>query len=210
MKNEELKAKEKFDRTFERCNKLISLYKSSSQQEQGHGNQDLLRAAIVLSVAALDAYCTDCFSEHFVSFIKNNEISDKMEKALEKYGLKLRTAVGFLRTDKNDAYSIIKELVQKYYERYTTQKIEIIDQLFDLYNLKEITKCAQRRAKDEHLLEDVEKTVNRRHKIVHEGDYDNKRIGNVAESDYKRIQSIKTLVDNMEYIINNKFSGYYS
>ena len=45
------------------------------------------------------------------------------------------------------------------------------------------------------------------HSIVHDGDYNDKnRIKTVSSTDLKRIQDLKILVDNMDYIIENRIN----
>lgn len=52
----------------------------------------------------------------------------------------------------------------------------------------------------------MEKIIQRRHYIVHDGDYNEfKRIKTVSASDLKRIDDLVILVSNMEDIARNKF-----
>ena len=83
----------------------------------------------------------------------------------------------------------------------------MIDDLFKQYHIKGLTKRAAQRSgrKPETLLKSVEKIIERRHSIVHDGDYnDHNRIRQVTQADINRINDLKILVDNMEYIINNR------
>ena len=59
----------------------------------------------------------------------------------------------------------------------------------------------------DRLLKSVDKIIERRHSIVHDGDYNDKnRIKTVSSTDLKRIQDLKILVDNMDYIIENRIN----
>jgi hypothetical protein len=64
------KAYEKFERTISRSNTLIRAYyrlvRIKRENRRLRAPKDLLRASIVLSVAALDAYITDVFAEKLV------------------------------------------------------------------------------------------------------------------------------------------------
>lgn len=200
------KAKEKFDKTIARCNDMVHLY--THLKENGEAaSQDILRGAIVLSVAAFDAYATDCFSEHFINYIKKYNIDNSIITLLTDAGFDVRFALDLIKTDR--PYRKIRTIIDKHYSKYTTQRIKVIDDLFQLYHIDKITKNAAKKAgkKPETFLKSVERLVERRHCIVHDGDYnDHNRITNVTSTDIKRIETLKVLVDNMEEIINNRFS----
>lgn len=196
-------AKEKFNKTIARCRTLISLY-STMKSDGKNGNQDLLRASIVLSVAALDAYVTDLFAEFFIEFLKENKISGSLEKKLVDYGVTVAFAIELLK-DSDTAYEKIRSLMTNYYARYTTQRMETINQLFELYGLKNITQNAQSKAGIDNLVDEVVAIVQRRHAIVHDGDYNNSKINPVMDADINKITSIELLVNNIEDIVSNKF-----
>lgn len=200
------KAKEKFDKTIARCNEMVHLYTRLKESDETP-SQDIIRGAIVLSVAAFDAYATDCFSEHFIDYIKNEDIDDSIIALLTNAGFDIKFALDLIKTDR--PYRKIRTIIDKHYSKYTTQKIKVIDDLFLLYHLKKITKCAADKAgkNPDKFLKSVEKLVERRHCIVHDGDYnDHNKITKVTSTDIKRIDTLKVLVDNMEEIINNRFS----
>lgn len=198
-------AKVKFDKTIARCNEMVALY-NKLKSDCDIVSQDILRGAIVLSVAAFDAYATDCFSEHFVEYIKKNRVDDSLIELLTLAGFDVKFALDLLNADR--PYRKIRTLIDRYYSKYTTQKMNVIDDLFRLYHLNCITKCAAKKSgkNPEVLIKSVEKLIGRRHSIVHDGDYnEHSRITAVSESDIKKIRSLEILVSNMEDIINNKF-----
>lgn len=200
-------AKEKFDKTYNRCKEMITLYNNIKEncEDERNISQDMLRGAIVLSVAAFDAYATDCFSEHFVPYIKRKGIDDSLETLLNNAGFTVKFALELI--DSERPYRKIRTLIDKYYYKYTTQRLNVIDDLFKQYHILGLTKnAAQRSGRNRDvLLKSVEKIIERRHSIVHDGDYnDHNRIRKVSPADIKRIDDLKILVDNMEFIINNR------
>ena len=76
---EESKAFVKFDKTINRSIALIRSYRSLLRLKIDNRNlririsKDLIRASVVLSVAALDAYITDVFSEMLVPYLKKHK-----------------------------------------------------------------------------------------------------------------------------------------
>lgn len=114
----------------------------------------------------------------------------------------------FLELIKADRpYRKIRTLIDRYYAKYTTQRLCVIDKLFLQYRIKNITKRAADKSGKKTLLSSVEKIIERRHSIVHDGDYnDFKKIKQVKDGDIKRIKDLKVLVDNMDEIIESKFA----
>lgn len=206
-------AKKKFDKTITRCEELIETYKEIKQQhEQENCNiviqpsQDILRASIVLAVAAFDAYATDCFSEKFIVYIKKHNIDDSMEKLLAESGFSIKFSLELLNSDR--PYRKIRTLIDRHYSKYTTQKLDVIDELFLQYRIKKITSNAAKKSgkNEKRLLGSVNKIIERRHSIVHDGDYnEHSRIKPVYESDVARIEDLKLLVEKLDEIIENKF-----
>lgn len=202
-------AKIKFDKTYNRCNEMIQLYNElkANAEENDNISQDILRGSIVLAVAAFDAYATDCFSEYFVTYIKKYGIDDSLEELLGKAGFTVKFALELINSER--PYRKIRTLIDKYYYKYTTQKLVVIDELFKQYHIMGLTKNAARRSGKnvDRLLKSVDKIIERRHSIVHDGDYNDKnRIKTVSSTDLKRIQDLKILVDNMDYIIENRIN----
>ena len=100
-------------------------------------------------------------------------------------------------------------MIDHFYYKYTTQRLNVIDDLFKQYHIQGLTKNAAKRSgrNSETLLNSVNKIIERRHSIVHDGDYnDHNHIRNVTKTDVKRIKDLKLLVDNMDYIIENRMN----
>lgn len=203
-------AKRKFDKTILRCKEQIQLYERLKCVQEEHPeidisvSQDILRGAIVLSVAAFDAYATDCFGEMFVPYIKKRGVDESLMELLDKAGFDIKFAIELIQSDR--PYRKIRTLIERYYATYTTQKLHVIDELFVQFHIKKITENAAQKSGRKTLLKSVEKIIERRHYIVHDGDYNEfNRIKNVTAVDLKRIDDLVILVSNMEDIVQNKF-----
>jgi len=202
-------AKSKFDRTINRSKRLIKQYKTFKGLDLP-ASKDMLRASIVLSVAAIDAYVTDVFIELFIPFIQENDINDNMCELLESKGFNLKSSLSLLKND--DPFSELKQIIEGYLEKHTTQKADRIDGLFDTYCLSNITFNAAKKMSDnpKKLLNDFNEIVQRRHKIVHDGDYNKSQsINDVSEKDIEKIDAIVTIVSGIEFILTNKFKEYF-
>lgn len=206
-------AKAKFDRTITRCKEQIKIYNKLKELKEENTDldiavsQDILRGAIVLAVAAFDAYATDCFSEKFVTYIKRRNVDKSLIKLLDKAGFNIEFSLELINSDR--PYRKIRTLIERYYSAYTTQRLCVIDELFLQYHISRITDNAARRSNKKRLLSSVEKIIARRHCIVHDGDYNEfNRINSVNEGDMKRIDDLNILVENMDEIIENKFRQF--
>lgn len=202
-------AKAKFDKTINRCNEMVELYNRLKAEagEDGNASQDILRGAIVLAVAAFDAYATDCFSEHFCDYVKKYGVDASLEGLLTQAGFTVKFALELI--DSERPYRKIRTLIDKYYYKYTTQKLNVIDDLFKQYHIMGLTKNAADRSgrNRQRLLSSVNKIIERRHSIVHDGDYnDHNRIRKVESSVINRIADLKLLVENMDFIIENRMN----
>ena len=202
-------AKAKFDKTILRCKEQIRIYnklkelKEDSEDLDIAVSQDILRGAIVLAVAAFDAYATDCFSEKFVTYIKCKNVDESLINLLDKAGFNIKFSLELIKSER--PYRKIRTLIERYYSSYTTQRLCVINELFLQYHISKITDNAARKSGKKTLLSSVEKIISRRHCIVHDGDYnDFNRINQVRESDIKRIDDLDILVKNMDEIIENK------
>ena len=201
------KAKQKFDKTIARCEELIELYNTIEKKQLSNvkPRHDILRAAIVLAVAAFDAYATDCFSEQFVEYIKKHKVDESLQKLLIDAGFDVKFSLELINSDR--PYRKIRTLIDRHYAKYTTQKLEVINQLFLQYRIKDITNNAAKKTgkNPDRIISSVKKLVERRHSIVHDGDYNEYcKIKPVSASDINRIHDLKLLVDNMDEIILNK------
>jgi hypothetical protein len=200
---------EKFERTVERSLNLMSL-QQGIQKVFNAGNQDkvdpsdLTRAAVVLSVAAMDAYFTDVFAERFIPFLKNKGPTDKICEILNKAGLNTKVALELLSKDR--PYRRIRTLIEQYFDRHTTQRVETIDDLFLSYGIKNFSQNIQKLKGRKRLLRSIKIIVERRHKVVHEGDLNaHRRINPINYNEMKRrIIDVVAYVSGAEQILQTQ------
>jgi hypothetical protein len=202
-------AHSKFLKTIKRCESLVDSYKQLQAIDQANGvavptPKDIVRGAVVLAVAALDTYVTDAFSEKLVPYLRKYKPDDELIDLLYKSGLDTKEALVLLGMER--PYRRIRTLIENYYGSYTTQKFDVIDQIFKPYRLTSITKNAARKSGKPSIKTSVGKLVERRHQIAHAGDYN--RHGRIIDIDEeriaKRIKHLELLVTSMDEILCNR------
>jgi len=129
---------------------------------------DLSRAAIVLAVAAMDAYFTGIFAELFVPYLKKKGCNKHTCEILTKAGLNVQTAVELLTMER--PLRRVRRLIDNYLDNRVTQKMHAIDSLFLAYTITNFSDRIQKLNNRRNLLRSVELLVTRRHMIVHDGD----------------------------------------
>jgi hypothetical protein len=159
-----------FKSTSNRANSLITLHASLTEAQIAAmpDPNDLLRSAIAFSVAGMDSYFTDRFSESLVRFLKIRGATPDLIVLLRDAGLDTKAALEMLTMQR--PYRRVRTLVEDYLSNYTTQKQDVIDKLFRVYGVKDLCKSAQGLSKKKKLLTSVNGAVLRRHSIVHAGD----------------------------------------
>lgn len=204
------KSFEKFLKTIKRCETLVNTYKElKAKHDQGEGGnptKDIVRGAVVLSVSALDAYVTDAFIEKLVPYLKSHTPDDSLIEILHEAGLDTKEALVLINMER--PYRRIRTLIERYYSKYTTQKFEVIDKLFLQYHLKNIIKNAANKSGKARIRRSVEKLIERRHEIAHDGDYNSHaRINDIDENSMlKRIKDLELLVTLIDEIVCNKIT----
>lgn len=201
-------AHSKFEKTINRCTALIRTYRTLSKERRKNKKirapRDLIRASVVLSVSALDAYITDVFSEKLVPYLKRYKPDELLVNILYEAGIDTNEALNLINMDR--PYRRVRTLVNKYYESYTTQNFDVIDKLFLAYRLKNISDRAQSKSKRKTLKRSVSILVERRHKIAHDGDYNSHgklKAINLKETE-RRINDIKLFVQYLDEIVCNR------
>lgn len=198
----------KFDKTIRRCESLVESYSNLHELSQGDDMpsvpRDIVRGAVVLGVSALDAYVTDVFTEKLVSYLKSHTPDEPLVELLYDAGLDTREALYLITMDR--PFRRINTLIRSHYNAYTTQRFDVIDQLFLHYRLKNITENAQNKSGRKRLKGSVQKLIDRRHQIAHGGDYNKHgRIRDIDEKSIeKQLRDLETLVENMDEIICNR------
>jgi len=202
-------AYKKFLKTIKRCESLVDSYKQLQAINQPNGvtvpaPKDIIRGAVVLAVAALDTYATDAFSEKLVPYLQRYKPDDELIELLYKSGLDTKEALVLLGMER--PYRRIRTLIENYYDSYTTQKFDVIDQIFKPYRLANITENAARKSGKLSIKKSVGKLVERRHQIAHAGDYNKHgRIVDIDEEQIaKRIKHLELLVTSMDEILCNR------
>ncbi|RRV26614.1 hypothetical protein EGJ86_04485 [Pseudomonas sp. o96-267] len=202
-------AHSKFLKTIKRCESLVDSYKQLQAIDQANGvavptPKDIVRGAVVLAVAALDTYVTDAFSEKLVPYLQRYKPDDELIELLYKSGLDTKEALVLLGMER--PYRRIRTLIENYYGSYTTQKFDVIDQIFRPYRLANVTENAARKSGKPSIKTSVGKLVERRHQIAHAGDYNRHgRIIDINEEQIaKRIKHLELLVTSMDEILCNR------
>tara|TARA_B110001469_G_C9593467_1_gene294591 strand:- start:50 stop:634 length:585 start_codon:yes stop_codon:yes gene_type:complete len=176
----------------------------SEEDQQMMHIDDLVRSAVVLSVAAMDLYFTDVFSEHFVSYIKRKKPNESMVKILEKAGLNVEQSLEMFSMKK--PYRRIRTLIDAHFSRYVTQNFQKVDDLFVGYRIKSISRSAQTKLDRRNIVKRIEILIQRRHSIVHRGDLNEHN--NVKPIDVKdvlgRIRDMNKFVVASDGIILSK------
>lgn len=166
-----MRAIQAFQSTSARAKALITLYDGllpSNRSIAMLDVADLLRSAVTLSVAGMDAYFTDRFAESLVPFLKKHGATSDLKDLLSRAGLNTQAALEMLTMQR--PYRRIRALVEAYLSTYTTQKRKVIDELFLIYGIKGLCGNAEKYARKKKLLTSVDGAVLRRHAIVHAGD----------------------------------------
>lgn len=198
----------KFKKTIARCEALVESYKTLHTQSQADGKtpapKDILRGAVVLSVAALDAYITDVFAEKLVAYLKKYTPSNSLVSLLRDAGLDTKEALRLITMER--PYRRISNLIRQHYQSFTTQRFDVIDNLFTQYGLKNITSNAEAKSGRKKIKSSVGKLIERRHEIAHAGDYNSHgKINDIDETQIaKRIKHLELLVVEIDSIVCNR------
>jgi hypothetical protein len=163
----------RFESVIKRSLNLLSLQQAVEKLFAGQKSppdaSDMTRAAVTLAVAGMDAYFTGVFAERLVPFLKKKKTPPKaLCDLLQKAGLDTATAIELLGMDR--PYRRIRKLMDCHLEKHVSQRIDVIDELFLSYGLKDFCDHAQRKAKRRNLLKSIQRLVERRHEIAHKGD----------------------------------------
>ena len=194
-------AKQRFDGVMQRCYSLIDICQKPDIQPPQR--EDILRAVVVYAVSALDAYASDRFMENFTRQIKGRRPSEKEVELLKSAGVTIEMALELLCTESSRPFVTIRNQVEKYFATRSRQSFRRINELYEYFGIKCIAENAVRFAKRETLTSKIEGMLNRRHRIVHEGDYDGKhKLAHIKEKDVlKWVKATKLFVESMESIL---------
>lgn len=198
-------AKMRFDAAMARCEKILLLYEKTEQ------NDDLLRWCVVLCVSALDMYASDRFMQTFTDHIKKGGLKQYEIKLLEDANVTLEVALDLLREQKRGGrpYGKIRGFVERHFAKASRQSFAKIDELYAYYGFSSIVDNILQKGNRKTLATKIDAMLKRRHRIVHEADYDGKH--NLAHLEVKKVRdwmgALKLFVESMEYILDNRFSS---
>ena len=164
-----------FDYSIKRAENLIKAH------TELHGKKsaplaylsDILRASIVLSISALDAFVRTLVVDGINAIIKDTskKVPDELAKQIQEY-LGVKGLFDAART--GDLSSAIDEVFRERFEEKSFQGIKNILDVMRLIGHKDIFKeIAEKASKNEkNLKDDLNEFTRRRHLIAHCGDYD--------------------------------------
>jgi hypothetical protein len=207
------KAYLRFESVIRRSLNLLTIQEAVSQiwkatkPDDPQDLTDISRGAVVLAVAAMDSYFTDIFVERMIPFIKRKGPTKDLAKLLGDAGLDAEFALQLIAV--KVPFRKIKRLVETHLDRMTTQKMDVIDKLFAVYGIKDFTKnVANHSKKGDRLLIAVNKLVQRRHLIAHEGDlnsHSQPRSADVVEF-RRRMKAVVLFVSNADELLHKQMS----
>jgi len=194
------RANRKFNQGIKRSYALIAY-----SREAGDANikDECVRMAVVLAVAAMDDYFTSKFRDMLSHYLKRNMPGDDLLKLLEDAGLDTRMALELIYMER--PLRRVGTLIERYFDRYTTQRFDVIDKLFMSVGLKNLCENAERKTGKKRLRASVKTLVEKRHLIVHDADINaHARIRKVdVDRIEKRITDIEEFVLASDSILEN-------
>lgn len=207
-----MNAKNRFDATIERCYDLVDDFEAGSGAKK---NADLLRAAVVLAVAALDKYCKDRFMESFGAYydrtFRNRGLDGKHMAYLKKVGITTEDMLKIYmeNADRSAMHPArwIGEKLQAHLYKETFQSGKAISELFQFYGLEDIiTHAVEKGGNKRDIWKKVEMLVARRHQITHAADYESDTL---AKLDKKTVEewlgALVEFVGCVHAIVGNRF-----
>lgn len=207
-----MNAKNRFDATIERCYDLVDDFDVGVGAKK---NTDLLRAAVVLAVAALDKYCKDRFMESFGAYydrtFRSRGLDGKHMAYLRKVGITTEELLEiYMKNADGSAMHPVRrigEKLQAYLHKETFQSGKAISELFQFYGLEDIiTHAVEKGGNKRDVWKKVETLVARRHQIAHTADYESDTL---AKLDKKTVEewlgALVEFVGCVHAIVGNRF-----
>ena len=199
-----------FEKTIERSLNLTELVKpveliiKAKRTEANVDASDLLRASLVIGVAAMDSYFTGIFAERFIKYIQKEGVNDKIVEILEKANFTIEVALELLAMDR--PYRRLRTRIDEHLSKCTTQNTHVIDDLFLAFRLKQFSKNISKLKNRKSLISSINSAVKRRHQIVHEGDLNSHDKMNPIIQKYvkQKLNDIVTYVAGADEILRNQ------
>ena len=209
-----------FKKNIARAENLFSVHRQTFKRGRPRNDwpSDILRASLIFSTAAFDAYMHDKILEIMPVFLhkKKSKLSSKFISLLKEAGLtyeKLLTV-----TLKSESVKPITRLVKEYYSKRTIQDINDIERVINIFGISDFWyKLAQainrRRGRikklDKESVKDfVRPYMARRHQIVHEADLEREDKPRLIKISFVKtgLRNIKLFTEKVEKILEEKFS----
>jgi hypothetical protein len=206
-------ALEKFDFVIERSDQLLDLSSALAEDESQQGEvqndelpNDLIRMAIILAVAGMDAYFTEKFSDILIPYLKRGPLTQELELFLEA-GFGIKESLAMLKMQR--PHRRIRTLVDAHLEKLTTQRAEAIDKLFGNVGLKKFCQNAAKKAYAPGSPKKIAKLVERRHEIAHEADLNTQGAPQKIDLNKvkRQIRALKQFVHGADAIATNFVSN---
>ena len=198
------RANRKFVQAIKRARKLNENSKKIRDDEI---RLDNIRMAVVLSVAAMDNYFTSKFRDLIVKYLDEYDAGEDLIVLLEKAGLNTRTALELLWMER--PMRRIGTLIERYFDRYTTQRFDVIDNLFKSIGIQNLCENAERKTGRKTLRSSITRLVEKRHFIVHDADINSHAKPRNIDADRieRRINDLEKFVLACDEILDNKVYG---
>lgn len=198
-----------FSKSIERAKNLLELWNEEVDLVE---KDDLVRAAVIISVAAFDRYFTAKFCDVLVAHLKSGaKIGPELFDLLEKAGFDTEFALTLIsdavekRTSR--PFRKIRTIVQNSLSNQTTHRDDAIDKLFLPLGLRGLCAHAARKAKMPKLTKHIMDLVDLRNAIAHEAHV--KQNGEPRSVDGNqiatRIKELASFVQRCDEIVDAKF-----
>lgn len=192
-----------FEETITRATALLDMVDAGDTPKNP---DDVVRGAVMLSVAAFDRYFTAKFCDVLVPHLKNSKtLSDPLLSRLEEAGFDTKFALELAVSDR--PFRKIRTIVQASLSRLTTHRSSVIDELFSSLGLIDLTKHAQAKQKRSNLKSRAQKLVDIRNDIAHGGHVNaHGSPKKISSADIRsRINDLCLLVRSCDAIVDKKF-----
>lgn len=206
-----MKAIHKFRLTTKRCEALLNLWielneNPTNLKRVNNDYDDLIRASMVLVIAAMDHYYTNKFMEMLTPFLQKKAATKKLADLIQESGITFQEAMELLKNP--DPYKKIRKKVYSKTKRYVAQNLNKIDDLFIAYGITKFTENVEKMSGKKDLIRNINLIVKRRHSIVHTGDLNpNGSTKNLGKShNIKKIRDVLLFVETSELLLNNIIS----
>lgn len=199
------KAINKFNLVITRSNALLDF---SEENPNNPISDEAIRMAVVLTIAGMDNFFTMKFRDIITKYLSYEHPGDDLINLLESAGLNARTALELIWMDR--PLRRIGTLIERHFDRYTTQRFDVIDDLFKCVGINNLCENAEKKTGRTTLRSSITKLTEKRHLIVHDGDVNSRK--QTREIDgrkmRRRIQDVEKFVNACDFILENKMKNY--